>query len=73
MDTIEKEYPIGRKASKYPSQHGVFPATVTGHKYEKNLNTGEITPIVIVTVHGVTDAGEQVDFEESFARSFAPF
>jgi hypothetical protein len=57
----KKEYPVGKKIKSYPSSHGTFPATVIGYREERNLNTGETTPIVRVNVHG--DRG---DFEEGF-------
>lgn len=71
--SYKNDYPTGKKIKRYPSSYGIFPATVTGYRTEKNLNTGQITPLVILNVHGITDDGEQVDFEESFDPSFGPF
>ena len=67
-----KKYPVGMKIKRYPSSNGIFPATIIGYREEKNLNTGQVTKIVRVNVHGTTEDGRQVDFEEGFAPSYAP-
>lgn len=68
----KKEWPIGMKVESYPSAYGNFPAEIVGYRTEKNLNTNEITPLVRVLIHGTTEEGEQVDFEEEFSPGYAP-
>lgn len=63
----KKQYPIGKSFKSYPSQASNFPAEVIGYREEKNLNTGVVTPVIRVMVHG--DRG---NFEEGFSPSFAP-
>jgi hypothetical protein len=70
--SYKSDYPVGTKIPSYPSSNGDFPAEIIGYRYEKNLNTGQTTAIIRVLVHGTTDEGEQVDFEEGFAPSYAP-
>jgi hypothetical protein len=67
-----KQFPVGMSIKNYPSMNGNFPATVIGYRKEKNLNTKRVTTIVRVQVHGVTEDGRQVDFEEGFAPAYAP-
>jgi hypothetical protein len=70
--SYKRDYPIGMKVENYPSSNGNFPAEIIGYRGEKNLNTREVTPIIRVLVHGTTEDGEQVDFEEGFSPSYAP-
>lgn len=70
--SYKNDYPVGTKIESYPSLYGNFPAEIIGYREERNLNTWEVTPIVRVLVHGTTVEGEQVDFEEGFAPSYAP-
>lgn len=62
------KYKSGMKTKRYPSQAGEFPAEIIGEKYEKNLNTGQVTRIIRVVV----TCNDGKKWEEGFTPSLDP-